>query len=82
MGAARTFELGINYWPRRRAMYMWRDFDLAEIRDELAHIADMGFDTVRLAPVPAIVDVSADAYDRAPASHFERLYARWLSGPV
>jgi endo-1,4-beta-mannosidase len=43
-----TFELGINYWSRRRAMYMWRELDLAEVRDELAHIADMGFDTVRL----------------------------------
>lgn len=43
-----TFELGINYWPRRRAMYMWRELDLGEVRDELAHIADMGFDTVRL----------------------------------
>jgi endo-1,4-beta-mannosidase len=43
-----TFELGINYWPRRRAMYMWRELDLAEVRDELAHVADMGFDTVRL----------------------------------
>lgn len=42
------FELGINYWPRRRAMYMWRELDMGEIRDELAHIADMGFDTVRL----------------------------------
>jgi endo-1,4-beta-mannosidase len=42
------FELGINYWPRRRAMYMWRELDLPEVRDELAHIADMGFDTVRL----------------------------------
>ncbi|MEP6729804.1 MAG: cellulase family glycosylhydrolase [bacterium] len=43
-----AFELGINYWPRRKAMYMWREFDIAEVRDELAHIADMGFDTVRL----------------------------------
>jgi len=43
-----TFELGINYWPRRRAMYMWREFDVAEIRDEMAHIADMGFDVVRI----------------------------------
>jgi endo-1,4-beta-mannosidase len=43
-----AFELGINYWPRRRAMYMWREFDLVEVRDELAHIADIGFDTVRL----------------------------------
>jgi endo-1,4-beta-mannosidase len=41
------FELGINYWPRRKAMYMWREFDLAAIRDEMAQIADMGFDTVR-----------------------------------
>ncbi len=46
--ATAPFELGINYWPRRKAMYMWRDFDLAEVRDELAHIADMGFETVRL----------------------------------
>ena len=44
----RPFELGINYWPRRRAMYMWREFDLGEVREELAHIADMGFETVRL----------------------------------
>lgn len=43
-----TFELGINYWPRRTAMYMWREFDVGEVRYELAHIADMGFDTVRL----------------------------------
>jgi len=43
-----TFELGINYWPRRKAMYMWREFDVGEVRDELAHIVDMGFDTVRL----------------------------------
>jgi endo-1,4-beta-mannosidase len=43
-----TFELGINYWPRRRAMYMWREPDLAEVRDELAHIADLGFDVLRV----------------------------------
>lgn len=43
-----TFELGINYWPRRRAMYMWRDFDLGEVREDMAQIADIGFDVVRL----------------------------------
>ena len=42
------FELGINYWPRRRAMYMWCDLDLGEVRDEMQHIADMGFESVRL----------------------------------
>ena len=46
--ASPIFELGINYWPRRRAMYMWREFDLGEVRDELAQIADIGFDVVRL----------------------------------
>jgi endo-1,4-beta-mannosidase len=43
-----TFELGINYWPRQRAMYMWREPDLAAVRAEMAHIADMGFDVVRV----------------------------------
>ncbi|MEX1186031.1 MAG: hypothetical protein WEA80_05545 [Gemmatimonadaceae bacterium] len=43
-----TLELGANYWPRRSAMYMWREFDIAEIRDELAHVADIGFDVVRV----------------------------------
>ena len=43
-----TFELGVNYWPRRRAMYMWEEFDLAEVRDEMAQIADIGFDVVRV----------------------------------
>jgi endo-1,4-beta-mannosidase len=47
LGAA-PFELGINYWPRRRAMYMWRELDLTEVRSEMAHIAAMGFDSVRI----------------------------------
>src|SRR5688572_13792029 len=32
-------------------MYMWREYDLAAIRDEMAQIADMGFDTVRWFPL-------------------------------
>jgi endo-1,4-beta-mannosidase len=43
-----TFELGINYWPRSRAMYLWRDFDAGEVRDDMARIAGLGFDVVRL----------------------------------
>ena len=57
------FELGVNYWPRRRAMYMWREHDLGEVREEMAQIAGMGFDVVRLfaltrdfLPEPARVD--------------------------
>lgn len=29
-------------------MYMWREFDVGEVRDELAQIADIGFDVVRV----------------------------------
>jgi endo-1,4-beta-mannosidase len=43
-----TFELGVNYWPRSRAMYLWRDFDAGEVRDDMARIAGLGFDVVRL----------------------------------
>ena len=43
-----TFELGINYWPKRTAMWMWREFDIAEVRDDMDHIAAMGFDVVRM----------------------------------
>ena len=46
-----TFELGVNYWPRRHAMYMWRELDLGEVQDDMAHIASMGFDVVRIFPL-------------------------------
>ncbi len=25
-----TFTLGVNYWPRKKAMYWWKDFERAE----------------------------------------------------
>ena len=63
-----TFELGCNWWPRRSAMYMWRDLELGEIRDELAHLRALGFDVVRLftltadfLPAPGVV--AADKVD-------------------
>lgn len=43
-----SFELGINYWPRRSAMYMWTELDIAEVRDDMMHIAALGFDVVRV----------------------------------
>lgn len=45
---ATPFVLGVNYWPRRKAMYWWRDFDLAEVREEFAVIAATGMTIVRL----------------------------------
>ena len=41
------FLLGINYWPRRSAMYMWQRFDPGEIAEDMARIAELGLDVVR-----------------------------------
>jgi endo-1,4-beta-mannosidase len=41
------FSLGVNYWPRRSAMAMWRRFDAGEIREDFARIAGFGLDAVR-----------------------------------
>ena len=42
-----AFLLGVNYWPRRSAMYMWNRFDLGEIREDAARIRDIGLRVVR-----------------------------------
>jgi endo-1,4-beta-mannosidase len=42
-----AFLLGVNYWPRRSAMYMWERFDLGEIREDMARIKGYGLDLVR-----------------------------------
>jgi endo-1,4-beta-mannosidase len=42
------FVLGVNYWPRRKAMYWWSDFDAGEVREEFDIIKDIGLRIVRL----------------------------------
>jgi endo-1,4-beta-mannosidase len=41
------FLLGINYWPRSSAMYMWQRFNIDEIGDDIARIKELGLDVVR-----------------------------------
>jgi endo-1,4-beta-mannosidase len=43
-----NFSLGISYWPLRSSYRAWSGFDRGAVREELAHIASMGCDTVRL----------------------------------
>ncbi len=45
---SQPFVLGVNYWPRRKAMYWWRDFDDGEVREEFAIIRDIGMKVVRI----------------------------------
>jgi endo-1,4-beta-mannosidase len=42
------FLLGVNYWPRRKAMDWWADFDPGEVQDEFAQIASLGLSLVRI----------------------------------
>ncbi len=44
----KLFVLGVNYWPRKKAMFWWQRFDGGEVRDEFAEIAAMGLDLVRV----------------------------------
>jgi endo-1,4-beta-mannosidase len=57
------FLTGVNYWPRRSAMYMWERFDLGEIREDAARIHALGLDVVRFflsweafQPTPDLMD--------------------------
>jgi len=42
------FTLGVNYWPRRKAMYWWNHFDAGEVREELSIIRELGLKVVRI----------------------------------
>lgn len=42
------FLLGVNYWPRKKAMYWWKDFERAEVESEFAEIAALGVQVVRI----------------------------------
>jgi endo-1,4-beta-mannosidase len=60
------FLLGVNYWPRRKAMRWWAEFDPGEVRDEFAVIRHLGLSHVRIFLLwesfqPAPNRVSADA---------------------
>ncbi len=60
------FVLGVNYWPRRKAMDWWKEFDAEEVREEFTVIRDLGLSLVRIfllwedfQPEPDRVSVSA-----------------------
>ncbi len=45
---ASPFVLGVNYWPRKKAMYWWKDFERAEVADEFGQIAALGLRVARI----------------------------------
>lgn len=46
--SAAPFALGVNYWPRHKAMYWWSRFEVQEVREEFALIRDLGMRFVRI----------------------------------
>jgi endo-1,4-beta-mannosidase len=48
LAGGQKFKVGVNYWPRRKAMAWWKAFDAAEVADEFDVIADLGMSLVRI----------------------------------
>lgn len=42
------FLVGVNYWPRTRAMFWWKQFDPEEVRRDFGEIAAWNMDGVRI----------------------------------
>ena len=66
MAQGDPFLMGFNYWPRKKAMYSWANFDAGEVREEFAMIRDLGLTHVRFfllwesfQPAPDRVSVTA-----------------------
>lgn len=43
-----SFRLGINYFPARKAMYWWQNFERQEVEADFTLIKKAGFDSVRI----------------------------------
>ncbi len=59
------FMVGVNYWPRTKAMFWWKQFDAEEVRKDMAEIAALNLEGVRIflmwedfMPTPQHVDPS------------------------
>lgn len=63
------FLLGVNYWPRAKAMWMWAEFDRGEVREELAMIRDLGLQHVRIFLLWESFQPRPDAVSSAALGH-------------
>ncbi|OYT63044.1 MAG: hypothetical protein B6U69_00020 [Thermofilum sp. ex4484_15] len=44
----KEFLVGVNYWPRRKATYWWKEFEESEVREEFKEIRDLNLNLVRI----------------------------------
>lgn len=67
--AAAPFLLGVNYWPRAKAMAWWLDYDPGEVREELAMIRELGLTHVRVFLLWESFQPSPDGVDETAVRH-------------
>jgi endo-1,4-beta-mannosidase len=70
------FLFGINYWPRRSAMYMWRQFDIDEIAEDMVRIKALGLDVVRFFLMWEAFQPEPNAMDADTLRRFDAVIAR------
>lgn len=70
------FLLGINYWPRRSAMYMWDRFDIDAIGEDFTRIKDLGFDIVRFFLMWDAFQPATNAMDATMLRRFDAVMER------
>ncbi|MGC2406966.1 MAG: beta-galactosidase [Candidatus Cybelea sp.] len=70
------FLLGINYWPRRSAMYMWQRFNLDEIGEDLVQIKELGLDVVRFFLMWEAFQPQPNAMDERALHQFDAMMDR------
>lgn len=68
-----SFVLGVNYWPRRKAMKMWKHFNEDEIRADFATIHSLGMTLVRVFLLMEDFLPSHDAVSPSCLQKLERL---------
>lgn len=73
MTEAQPFILGVNYWPRRKAMYWWGQFEADEVRDEFALIASLGLQVVCLFLLWDDFQPTVDAVDKNCLRNFGKV---------
>ncbi|MEJ2235678.1 MAG: hypothetical protein P8X67_17330 [Syntrophobacterales bacterium] len=91
----KPFVHGVNYWPQKAAMFMWRQFDRSSIREDMAIIGDLGFSCVRIFPLwehfqpkpkivpPAMLDQLVEVLEMAGDSNLNvmvTLFAGHMNG--
>ena len=64
---------GANYTPRRRWFHAWHDFDPAEAAEDLAQIAALGLDHVRVFPLWPLLQPNRGMISRSALDQVARL---------